>query len=706
LHKRNVLITGGAGFLGAALAADCSRRGWDVTCLDVSPSERLPCDDPRIRFVEGDVRDLDLIPRLVENSNVVFHLAAVVGVDEYIRRPADVLDVNIMGTRNVLMSCLRHDKPVLFSSTSEVYGRNSGELCETSNKVFGRLTNTRWAYAISKAACEEYAHSLGNEGLVYTIVRYFNVYGPLMDAPGCGRVISKFLGCIRDGQPLSLVDGGRAVRSFCYVDDAIEATARIGLSLTPEASYFRRAVNIGRSEPITMRNLALLMIRLTGHQAGTVDVSGTSFFGTGFEEIDHRVPDVTFLRQSIGFQATTSLEDGLRKTLAHWGLLAPAGSLPLPSTLEDAIPSILPQVEVGNELQQLLTLVLGSGRLSNDGPVVRRFEREVAGWLGTEDAVAVSSGAMALELATLAMGLGRGAAILPSFTFLSTLAAIKHSGLEPVFCDVDPDTFTLDPADLTRILASRSDVRLIVPVNVYGVPPDLEAIAGMAAKAGATLMYDNAHGFGTEVGGALCSVGPVATTFSFHATKILPIGEGGLVLSPDPAVLAEVRRLRNHGLAANPLESTPGYNAKMTEVHAAIGLHLLQLFPSVLQRRREYFWRLNGFLLRECAGTFLPQRVPAAVLPNGLNLGLACANLPVGGINEVSRRFLAEGVEARRYFHPVLHHLRAFQGGRNLPVTDRLSSSVLVLPVHSRMQSATIERVERAARQVADSCRR
>ena len=194
--KREILITGGAGFIGAALAAELIRRGFAVTCLDTSDFRRLEAvsNDPRLRTVAGDVRDGALIDRCVAGAERVIHLAAVVGVDEYLRRTEEVLDVNIQGTRNVLDACARYGRPVLMASTSEVYGKNQGVVSEDSPAIFGSLSNSRWAYAISKAASEAYAVALSARGLLYVALRYFNVYGPLKDRPGKGRVISKFLG--------------------------------------------------------------------------------------------------------------------------------------------------------------------------------------------------------------------------------------------------------------------------------------------------------------------------------------------------------------------------------------------------------------------------------------------------------------------------------------------------------------------------------
>jgi UDP-glucose 4-epimerase len=321
------LVTGGCGFIGSGIAEELTRRGWSVVSLDIAAPS--PGTGEVIQYELGDVRDRPLVDRLVAGADLVFHLAAVVGVDRYIQQPEGVLEVNIGGSRNVLDACRRHGRPVVQASSSEVYGRNQAVLHEEADKVYGNLTNVRWVYALSKAVGEEYAQAMAGAGLRFISVRYFNVYGPNMDSVGQGRVIAKFLGFIRDAQPLVLVDGGHAVRSFCYIDDAVEATMRLGLLLHEGDARVNQPVNIGRREPLSMKDLAYRMIDLSGHKAGVREISGESFFGAGFEEIPSRIPDVTRLRELTGFEAKIGLNDGLRRTLALWDLLAPGEKLRL-----------------------------------------------------------------------------------------------------------------------------------------------------------------------------------------------------------------------------------------------------------------------------------------------------------------------------------------------------------------------------------------
>lgn len=351
------------------------------------------------------------------------------------------------------------------------------------------------------------------------------------------------------------------------------------------------------------------------------------------------------------------------------------------------LPAIRPRVEPDAELMQAIGAILRSGRLSNDGPVVRRFEAAAAAFLGVPEAVAVSSGGDALLLALHALAPG-GRVVLPSFTYVATVAAVVHCGLEPVYADIDPATWTLDPAHVAALLEADPGIGAVLPVTVYGVPPDLDAIVALADRRGVPVLLDDAHGFGTRA--------PLATprlrTYSLHATKVLCAVEGGLVTG-DPDRLGSIRRLRGHGVdPADPLAALPGYNSRLDEIRAAIGLHELSRLEETLALRRAHAERLRAAAV---AAGFTVQRVPEGVASNFQNLAL----LAPGRREAVQAAFAAAGVEARRYFHPALHRLPAIAAQvprEGLPVTDAIADAVLILPLHHRMPEADVALVEAA----------
>lgn len=354
-----------------------------------------------------------------------------------------------------------------------------------------------------------------------------------------------------------------------------------------------------------------------------------------------------------------------------------------------------PIFEADEALLDDLRVALSTGRVTNNGPYLRDFERRLASYLGVEECVAVSSGSAALLLATRALGLEGAKAVLPSFTFIATLNALVHGGMTPVFCDIEPDTWTLSPTHLGRLLAADPTIRLVVPVNVFGVPPDLQAIHRTLEGTDAVLMLDNAHGLGTEREGGRCPPQPLVQAYSFHATKVLPAVEGGAVVASDPRLLAEIRRLRNHGLATEPLESAPGYNAKMSELHAAVALRSLEHLDATLARRRQYAVHLRRVLTEDCAATFTVQRVPDAIRSNFQNLAVLCRT-DRHDVTAIQAALDDDGIETRRYFWPPLHQLPAYHGRFSLPVTDEVGRTVLCLPLYNRMEPPVLDHIETA----------
>jgi len=367
---------------------------------------------------------------------------------------------------------------------------------------------------------------------------------------------------------------------------------------------------------------------------------------------------------------------------------------------QDEVPNVRPCFEIDEEGLRTLAEVLASGRVTNNGCHLQRFERLLAEYLGVKETVAVSNGSDALLLALTALGLPRGKAILPAYTYVATLNAVVHAGLEPVFCDILTGSYTMDCAHLGELIARTSDVRCVLPVNVFGVPPDLRAIRSLCDGVGAAMVYDNAHGFGTEVDGRRVPGEPEVQIFSFHATKTLPAVEGGLIVSEDPALLSLVRRLRNHGLTQVASGFVPGFNAKMDEIRAVIGSCSLRAFPDALARRRSYGHRLCSTLGR-FEGVYELQAVPANVNANFQNLGVRCPRAASAGLEYVLGLFTARGIGVRSYFDPPLYKLKGYDGGPALPATESVWRTLVSLPIHSRMTEAQLCRMEDAACEVA-----
>lgn len=364
------------------------------------------------------------------------------------------------------------------------------------------------------------------------------------------------------------------------------------------------------------------------------------------------------------------------------------------------IPGIQPCFEVDDALLKNIADALESGQVTNNGPRVRSFERSLAEYLNVEEAVAVSTGSDALLLALKALNLGPGVAILPAYTYIATLNAVVANGLRPIFCDIDGGSFTLDPNHLQHLIETIPGVRCVIPVNVFGVPPQLGSIRQICDSIGARLVYDNAHGFGVVADGLRYAPEADAQIFSFHATKTLPAIEGGLVLASDRNILESVRRLRNHGLAPALHESSPGFNAKMDEIRAIVGAHSLKHFSDALARRQLYGRRFfNQF--KRFEDIYRVQTIAAGVSTNFQNIGVCCLPALRIGLPVVMSLFKERGIGVRSCFDPPLNQLRGFQPAVALPVTESVWHTLVSFPIHSRMSEETLSQIEGAIAEVA-----
>jgi UDP-glucose 4-epimerase len=314
----NVLITGGAGFVGSHLCTHFVNAGDNVTCLDLSNDRKVAhlLDKPNFRYVHDSVLNGPMVDALVARADLIYHLAAVVGVEHYVADPYKVLNVNVNGTQELLQAAYRHEKKLVFSSTSEVYGRNPKiPWSEDDDRVLGSTAIDRWCYSTSKAIGEHFCHAFARMGLQVVITRYFNAYGPRLDALDHGRVITIFLGQILSGKPVTVVGDGSQTRCFSYIDDCIRATVAAGTNPAAVGGTF----NIGTDRETTVKELAETMVAISGTDTPIVYVPQEEVYGKSYEDIQRRVPDITRMREILGVDPSTPLAEGL-KTTYDWFL--------------------------------------------------------------------------------------------------------------------------------------------------------------------------------------------------------------------------------------------------------------------------------------------------------------------------------------------------------------------------------------------------
>jgi UDP-glucose 4-epimerase len=310
-----ILITGGAGFLGSHLSDAFIARGDEVFVLDTGSIVKVRhlLDEPRFHYIHDTIFNLELLDGLAAKVDLIYHLAAVVGVEYYVADPYETLNVNVNGTQNVLKAAYKYNRKVVFSSTSEVYGRNPKvPWSEDDDRVLGATTIDRWCYSTSKAVGEHFCFAYHKLGLPVVVLRYFNVYGPRLDRVDVGRLFTIFMGQLLRGADLTVIGDGSQTRCFTFVSDAVAATVAAGLKNTADG----HALNIGMDVETSVLEFAQLMLELyRGAKSKIRFVTQEEIYGKSYEDIPRRVPDNTKMRKLLGVEPKISLREGAAMTM-------------------------------------------------------------------------------------------------------------------------------------------------------------------------------------------------------------------------------------------------------------------------------------------------------------------------------------------------------------------------------------------------------
>ena len=314
----NILVTGGAGFVGSFICESHLQRGDSVIALDLSDGAKIDhlMDNPDFRFLQGSITDELLMDREIRACDVIYHLAAIADPRVYVEDPLRTMEMDLVAGLQVVEAASRYAKKIIFTSTSEVYGRNPKvPWQEDDDRVLGPTTVNRWCYATSKAAVEHLilAHRQRNS-LEFVIFRLFNIYGPRLDTLGAGRVIPIFLHRFLNGLTVQVHGDGKQTRTFCYVEDAVDGMVQSAMS--PAAA--NTILNVGTDLEISVLEIAHTLKRLGGFESEIEFVSHESVFGTSYEDIPRRVPDLSRIQDIVGWRATTSLDDGLARTIEYY----------------------------------------------------------------------------------------------------------------------------------------------------------------------------------------------------------------------------------------------------------------------------------------------------------------------------------------------------------------------------------------------------
>ena len=317
----NVLVTGGAGFIGSHLVERLLAEGGEVCAVDNLSTGRIENIEgclgiDRFDFVEGDILDTELMISLAEGRDWIFHLAAAVGVQLIADDPVHTIETNIGGTESVLEAANRFGAKTLIASSSEIYGKSDAvPFAEEDDLVFGSTSMSRWAYACSKAIDEFLGQAFCQQyGLGVVIARFFNTIGPRQTGQ-YGMVVPRFVSAAINNEPIRICGTGRQSRCFCYVGDLAEAV--IELMKCEDAAG--KVFNVGSNEEISIEGLADKIIEMTGSSSAKEFISYEEAYGRPIEDMMRRVPSILRIRETIGWEPRTKLNEILEKIIESVG---------------------------------------------------------------------------------------------------------------------------------------------------------------------------------------------------------------------------------------------------------------------------------------------------------------------------------------------------------------------------------------------------
>ncbi len=343
-------------------------------------------------------------------------------------------------------------------------------------------------------------------------------------------------------------------------------------------------------------------------------------------------------------------------------------------------PSLAPLEEFNVYLQQ----IWDTGIMTHNGPLMQQLECDLSGLLGVQDTICVANGAVAMQLAIRALDLA-GEIITTPFSFIATANAIAWERCTPVFVDIDPETWNIDPEKIEAAITDRTVA--ILPVHVFSAPCDVVHIQQIADKHGLKVIYDAAHAMCVDIdGNSVMSYGDVSCT-SFHATKLLNTCEGGACFTRDAELAARIRRMRFFGFDENKEVVDEGMNAKMTEIAAGLGLANLKHLDEVRRNRREKY-QLYQELLSDrdyiSFQKFDPEEYNYSYMPVLFDSEKR--------LLDVLARLNAEQIYPRRYFSPSLHSLAIFKKSE-MPVSNSIAARIACLPLYNELELEEIQRV-------------
>ncbi len=352
---------------------------------------------------------------------------------------------------------------------------------------------------------------------------------------------------------------------------------------------------------------------------------------------------------------------------------------------------LLPDID---KLSEMIKVIWESKQLSNNGNMVKQLEKNLSAYLNSNYLSVFSNGTVALQLACKVLRLS-GEVITTPFTFAATTNSLVWNNIKPVFCDIEEDTFNMNPDLIESLITEQTTA--ILPVHVFGYPCNVDKIQKIADKYGLKVLYDAAHAFGVKIGDTPISNFGDLSMFSFHATKIYHTIEGGALIYKDPYSKERADRLRNFGLTDTGNVMEPGTNGKLNEIQAAVGILLLEQVNEEIERRKE-ITNLYRDLLEDIPGITASKDIEG--VSHNYAYFVIKINKEEYGLSrdEVLSKLAEYNVIAKKYFSPLCSNFQCYKNfpsasKQQLPIANIVADKVLSLPLHGRMENSDVEKI-------------
>ena len=692
LHAARVLVTGGAGFVGSSLVRRLVQDfKAHVTVIDNlwrgSLDNLRGVIDLDTQFVKGDLTHRATCMRHIREADVIFHLADIVaGVDYVFGNQPFVFRNNLLINTNVLEAVIANGiKNYIYVGTACSFPQHLQMVQEGTVALHEDTTypaEPESSYGWSKLMGEYEASLARASGAVNVgLLRLHNVYGPgsPYDAARSQALPSLIRKALSDDEPFTVWGSGEQYRDFLYIDDVMD-----GLIAMAERGMNQGVIQIGTGTPTTLKTAATIVGELA-HAITGRSVSPT--FDRSKPEGDRgRIAVLERATRILGWSAKVDIRTGLERTF-RWVLEDMRAAATKPPLTPPGIPQMAPWF--GQEEADAVSEYMTTGAYLTEFKQTKKFESMLADFIGVKHAIAVNNGTVSLSIALYAVGVRAGDDVLvPDWTMVATPNSVKMLGANPVFVDIEPETFCIDIAKVEAAITPRT--KAVVHVSMNARTNDIAALAALCKRRGVVLIEDSAQALGSYHHGVHLGTFGAVGSLSFSAPKIISTGQGGALITNDDKLAEAIRKIKDFGRAKGGTDKHDviGWNFKFTDMQGIVGVEQMKKLPFRVKRMRQ-IWEQYKMHLQDVPQVEMCKydEVEQGWIPWFIDIF-------VEDKEGLQQHLKSHGI-GTRFVYPAIHTQDCYPEfhGLSFPVTEHVARRGIWLPSSSKLSDAEVARV-------------